>query len=446
MSTATVDNIVEHRKFVCANADANNNKFWEYTLFDDDTVIIAYGRVGSTRNEEPRKHMSRAELDRKVAGKVNGRSGKEPYKELKVIAGATGPSGPATKIENVREAAVRDIAGTDKVLADLVDRLAVANKHELNVASGGKLDIDLTTGIISSALGVVSKDTIVEARKLLKNLQPLVKKADFEDTRFKHDLSEYLMLVPQKVDHRGWHRTFLPDTKAVGKQSELLDQLETSVDLATQRLEDARKAAATNGDAKPSKAFHVELTVIEESHPDFKRITKFFHEGKNDMHTSKRLRPIRVYGVHIPTMRSAFDIDGAKLDNNWELWHGTRTFNVLSIMKSGLIIPKSGGTYQVTGRMFGDGLYFSDQSTKSLNYSYGYWDGGSKDSNCFMFLAKVAMGKHYVPGGGYGLRTIPAGYDSCYAKAGHGGVRNNEMIVYRTSQADLRYLVEFSER
>ena len=32
-----------------------------------------------------------------------------------------------------------------------------------------------------------------------------------------------------------------------------------------------------------------------------------------------------------------------------------------------------------TGRMFGNGVYFSDQSTKALNYAYGYWGGGDRD-------------------------------------------------------------------
>ena len=112
-------------------------------------------------------------------------------------------------------------------------------------------------------------------------------------------------------------------------------------------------------------------------------------------------------------------------------------------MKSGLIIPKSSGSIQITGRMFGDGLYFSDQATKSLNYSYGYWDGGSKDDNCFMFLADVAMGKIHTPSGP--TSSLPKkGYDSTFAEAGKSGVMNNEMIVYRTSQANLRYLIEFA--
>ena len=95
--------------------------------------------------------------------------------------------------------------------------------------------------------------------------------------------------------------------------------------------------------------------------------------------------------------------------------------------------------------MFGDGLYFSDQATKSLNYSYGYWDGGAKDDHCFMFLADVAMGKTYTPTRTWG--NLPhAGHDSTFAKAGVSGVANNEMIVYRTGQANLRYLIEFGPK
>ena len=158
------------------------------------------------------------------------------------------------------------------------------------------------------------------------------------------------------------------------------------------------------------------------------------------MHTSYNLRVKNVYSVTIGNMKNAWDNDGAQMSNIKELWHGTRAANLLSILKGGLIIPKSSAGH-VTGRLFGDGLYFSDQSTKSLNYSQGYWSG-SRDNHCFMFLANVAMGKEYIPNG-HGGPWPRKGYDSTYAIGGKSGVMNNEMIVYRTSQCNLKYLVEF---
>jgi poly [ADP-ribose] polymerase len=140
-------------------------------------------------------------------------------------------------------------------------------------------------------------------------------------------------------------------------------------------------------------------------------------------------------------MQEGWKKSGQKVGNVVELWHGTKASNLLSILKCGLIIPPSNASF-CTGRMFGNGIYFSDQSTKSLNYAYGYWSGRT-DNNCFMFLADVAMGKHYVPKSA-GEHLPKPGYDSTYAKAGVSGVINNEMIVYKTYQVNLRFLVEFA--
>jgi poly [ADP-ribose] polymerase len=444
--------VVEHKKYVCTDALNNNNKFWEYFLHDDGSVVVKYGRVGKTCTVDPPKQMSRVELDRKIREKTAGRgkegtpSYKPPYREIAVVADAVSlPTGPTLANVVVAEAAKSQLLSkTDPTLVKLVERLVASNKHELHKASGGQMDIDLKTGIISTPIGVVTKDSVARARDILtKDLAPLVQSSDFDSKKFIQGVNDYLMLVPQQVGHaRGWHRYFIPDLKAMQRQSTLLDQLEASADLAA-----ARVAAAATGQKDASistvpNLFTAKIKILEDK-DIIARITKLFNEHKNDSHESARLRPIAFYEIELPEAKAAYERDGAKLDNQWLLWHGTRMFNVLSILKSGLIIPKSGGSYQITGRMFGDGIYFSDQSTKSLNYSYGFWDGNKRDNNCFMFMADVAMGKYHVPGGGYGMRQIPAGYDSCFAKAGTGGVRNNEMIVYRTSQANLRYLVEF---
>ena len=92
--------------------------------------------------------------------------------------------------------------------------------------------------------------------------------------------------------------------------------------------------------------------------------------------------------------------------------------------------------------MFADGIYFSDQSSKSLNYAMGYWDSGAKATNCFMFLNKVAMGNYQVPA--RSTSKFPdRGYDSYYAQPGKSGILNNEMIVFRSTQINPEYLVEF---
>ena len=83
----------------------------------------------------------------------------------------------------------------------------------------------------------------------------------------------------------------------------------------------------------------------------------------------------------------------------------------------------------------------SDQSTKSLNYSIGYWGNSRVQGNVFMFHCEAAMGKEYIPT--YGMQKIPQGYDSFFAKPGQSGIMNNEMIVPSLNQFALRYLCEF---
>ena len=64
---------------------------------------------------------------------------------------------------NVINTAVRDIAGQNNILIDLVSLLAEANRHELNIASGGQMQIN-TSGLVTTPLGVVKQENIDEAR------------------------------------------------------------------------------------------------------------------------------------------------------------------------------------------------------------------------------------------------------------------------------------------
>lgn len=436
-------NIVTTKMLIYTEAMNNNNKFYEAKLFDDGSCRFRWGRVedgddGTCGQTKTFPGLGSHGFEAKLAEKR-----KKGYREMSVV-GEVG-AGKAEEIskEQLKEVVKNELAGQDPILKALVEQLAEANRHQLMAATGGSLNLDLSTGIVTTALGVVvSQDSIDQARKLLNQMPKFVQKQDFDNAQFVNAINEYLMLVPQKVGReRGWHRDFFAHQSALVQQNTLLDQLSASVDLVEQRVEAAKKAKIDGASAKKENVFNVKLRLVSDK-KIIKEIEKFFHEGVNTAHVSRHLRPVQIYEVEIDHMAQAFKEDGENVGNIQRLWHGTRAFNVLSILKSGLIIPKNVGTFQITGRMFGDGLYFSDQATKSLNYSYGYWDGGSRDNECFMFLADVAMGKEHTPSGPSSSLPVK-GSDSTFAKAGKSGVQNNEMIVYRTGQANLRYLVKF---
>ena len=185
-----------------------------------------------------------------------------------------------------------------------------------------------------------------------------------------------------------------------------------------------------------------------------KEVEQFFNKTKKSSHESSKLKLKHVYEI-ITSDEQYNNYEKIKntKGNEYRYWHGTRKFNILSILKNGLVIPKSNANH-VTGRMFGNGVYFSDQSTKSLNYSYGYWDGKSRDHNCYMFIADVIMGKQYNSANlKSNITKYPVkGYDSVFAEGNrinitHNGhkykLSNNEMIVYNLNQIKLKYLCEF---
>lgn len=443
---------IEKKMFVCTDAGNNNNKFWSYE-YDTDTQVctVKYGRVGKSAQTES-KTMSRRELDNKIKSKtrIRGKEGtpgyKPAYKEVTILADAktSTPSLSANAHkEIIKEAAHQQLASGNPELIHLIEHLVKANRHELYVASGGKLNVDLRTGIVSTPVGVITKDTISEARIILDELAPFVKQRDIDSKGFIERLNNYLMCIPQEVGHsRGWHKDFFTNRNTLASQSSLLDQLEASADLAVARMKAAEKSSVQTTIATTPDLFNADLKVITDSSM-ISKITRMYFDSMNARHPSRNLKPVKFYEVTLHEMQKNFDRDGAKINDVRLLWHGTRKFNVLSILKSGFLLPKSLSTMQTTGAMYGNGLYFTDQSTKALNYSYGgVWDSGPRDNNCFMFLADVAMGKYYVPSGGW--QNYPkSGYDSTWAKAGQSGVMNNEMIVYRVSQSNIRYLIEF---
>jgi poly [ADP-ribose] polymerase len=261
-------------------------------------------------------------------------------------------------------------------------------------------------------------------------MTPFVNKRDWskEYTRI---VENYLMLVPQKVKNMRLIENVFPDVVTLDKQNGILDSLEASLDsLINVPVSDP------NAPKPQNDVFSIDMSLLEDSSA-FDRINKKFKSTLHHGHTCSHLKLDKVYEIEISNMKSRFDQYGRAIGNIKELWHGTRVANVLSILHKGLIMPK-----QNYNLLFGTGIYFSDQSTKSLNYSHGFWDGGAKDNECFMFLSSVSMGKEYVPL--HKDNDMPKkGYDSTYAIGGKSGVINNEMVIYNLNQCNLTYLCKF---
>lgn len=417
-----------YEMLVMTNAEGNNNKFYEMKMEDNDEVIIRYGRVGANGATES-KGFGEDIFEKVKASKV-----KKGYKPVDVVVNEGGRP-TSSSGGSLAEIAKRDVAGGDARLSALLDRLAQINRFQLLAASGGQIDI--VDGEVKTALGVlISLDAIGKAKADLQELATYVNANDFSSS-YVNLLQEYLTKIPQKVSHkRGWDQTFFTEHTTLTSQYDLLDQLENSV-------KNSKPVEVTDEQEEIARVFGYSLEVVEDG-ADFEKLRKFYNATLQRMHVSSSKKLVRVYRMQNDDKSKLYEATKARLGNEQMLWHGTRACNVLSILKGGLIIPPTtGGNFTIAGRMFGNGVYFSDQSSKSLNYSVGYWgsDGVDKGNSVFMLNASVAMGKSYTPD--RPIQNRPSGYDSIYAVGGKSGVMNNEMIVPDLNQFRLDFLCEF---
>ena len=433
-----MSNLSLEKTFICVDGiDKNSNKFWKIRVYQDGTLETEYGRVGdngstttkSFGDEDSALYEAEKMMNKKKKGKKKNGRRESVYKEVEIVGQVDKASASAGR--SIGKRVYESIADGDKTVMSLIELLDKQNIH--NITSGTSLTYDVDTGLFSTPLGVVGQNNIDQARDVLAKMKPHVERGVISKDSDKL-AEEFMMLIPQNIGRmRPRLENVCPTLSKLNELNSILDSLQASLDVIMTQDDDDK--------ADNSVDFGVKLIIMDKKR-ETNRLNKFFNETRNSKHTSYGMKMRKIYSITHNDMEMNFENHGKKLGNIMELWHGTRVGNVLSILAKGMVIPPSSASY-CTGRMYGNGVYFSDQSTKSLNYAQGYWSG-TREQHCFMFLFEVAMGKMFTPADRYSRGNLPRpGYDSTFAKAGTSGVLNNEMIIYNVSQCKPKYLIEF---
>lgn len=459
--------IVKEKMLIQVNATNNNNKFYHVTLSDTGQVAKRYGRVG-TDGVTNYENTGESGFNKVVAGKV-----RKGYKETNVVSVSEEVS--VSSNENLSDIAKKVLLGdngTNSVLEELVDTLVRLNNHDILETSGGLIKVN-SSGLITTPLGLIDKQSIAAAKNILSSLE----RTPVNNTQYLPLLEEYLSLIPQKVgSKRGWYETFFNNENTFASQADFLKQLGESLALREERRKAAIAAeqeASANGDkdaadaleAKYAKLFKLKIDLLEDA-KEFKRLETIFEKGKSSYHPGSHLKLKRVFVLNDEEGAERYEVAKKKIGNPNTLWHGTRAGNILSILRMGLYSPPlTGSSIQIQGRLFGPGVYLSPAvldkidskealkkivkggSSKSLNYSLGgVWDRGPREERSFMFLTESVLGRSYNPKT-YGLTNnsihSTGQYDSIYAKASDTGLRNDEVIVWNAEHISMRYLCEF---
>lgn len=415
----------------------NSNKVWIGIAYSDGAFETRFGRVRdeanlvSSRKNFPTQYAAENELERKRREKL-----RKGYKDTVVLDNTVHTTFVKNKKDNLSQIAADEIEGSsDKVTSELIKYLADVNIHHITHSTSIKYNAK--SGSFSTPLGVLTPAAISDARDLLSELRRLDALQRKQKQKRAATVRDYFQLVPKDFGAKiPPAETLIATEEQFQEEAAILDALESAI-------------SDDGTDAGKRKLFECRLVKVphytDEGRDLFGRVRDLYFKTRNTKHhpLAASLQMTRLYEVEIGEMKRSFDAAAADLGNvRDDLWHGTRASNLLSILKHGLVIPPSNAAH-CTGRMFGNGIYTSLQSTKALNYATDFWNrSGTGNQRTFMFLCDVALGKVHKPrtiGGGYPAR----GTQTTWVEPGRSGVLNHECIVYDTAQINLRYLAEF---
>ncbi|VDP70269.1 unnamed protein product [Echinostoma caproni] len=104
------------------------------------------------------------------------------------------------------------------------------------------------------------------------------------------------------------------------------------------------------------------------------------------------------------------------------------------------------------GGMFGAGIYFAENSSKSNQYVYGIGGGAGcpthKSRSCYVcprqiLLCRVALGRSFIQFNAMKVAHAPPGHHSIVGRPSAGGLNFAEYVVYRGEQAYPEYLITY---
>jgi len=440
-----------------ANVETNHNKYYclELQKHSDGRyrIFTHYGRLGISNVYEIREEadgrpvydisVAEAEFEKihqkklkgKTVKKEDGTREREAYVDVDTVAPTVGSENIRGKAEVKKKVTVKaaiDTSTFDPIVSKLLDQLVAENVHNITTQTS----IKYTANGFATELGPVTSGHVDKARAVLDDLNKMMGKkgeVDAANRDVQRLNSLFFSYIPKPFSRKITEEDMILDAKELELEYDILDQLATGVQMG---------AAMQGSTAQRMNALGTEIEVLKDK-KERERIKKYITGSKAGNHRGSNVwgyEPRQIYKIKIPDERHRYDKTLKKFGNVQEVFHGSANANLLSILKGGLIIPPSSAGH-VTGRMFGDGVYGANNSTKSLNYSIGYWGGRrSGHGNAFLFLADFAMGKTYNAHSAV-YNGAPRGYDSIWAKKGR-SLYNDELIVYSLQQCTLKYLVE----
>lgn len=459
----------------------NNNKFYNLEVVKSSDgkfyLYTVYGRVGASGAKEYRACSDSYQAEREAESIIKSKN-KKGYVEVKLAKADIGSAQGQAKVD-----ATVSVEQLKKAGVKIQEEPAAASKLHPEVQDLVRTWFGVTQEFVElnldtkkCPLGQLGLDQIDKAKQILDEARNIVamKKPDIQELN--KLTSAYYSNIPHVLPHRiNADMLRFDDNPKIDKA---LDILDVFADAKNVQAVISKKSAVDSQYA----TLKAELEWIDPQDPTWKWIDKMVHDtrahnhsglGKLKVHKIFRVRrnsedknfienaqriakecgkfdPSETYARLVkerPDVPKALE-EIYKRANVGPGWHGTRRANMIGITTKGLLIRPSGVAH--AGSMYGDGIYWATNSTKSINYCDvrgSYWAQGN-NKTAYLFLGDVAYGNyHYANGSHFYTKKGISPAHSVFARAGRSGVVNDELITYNPTgpeqQHALRYIIEF---
>lgn len=448
---------IKFEVLACGNISSNNNKFYCIELQKDKKfglyrLFTHYGRIGKTNVYEVRDSIVgggeftdsnlsvlEAEYEKILKKKKRVSKGKSTYETVDTQE-------PSVGSENIRNKKSASSTGSTISKGDLSilslfsspdTKSMVRSVWEENIHNITNMTtMTVSSSGISTPLGALTIPHVDKAMNVLSEIKNQYSHIPYNTGELEYFNQKYFSMIPHPFGSKIPKDALIDDDNKFMTEFDLLEQMKAAIQVSDD-----------NDDDNVAPEIPFDIDIVDHNSELFEYIEKRYVDSRASCHG------------HLSgwSVKNLFALDHHSMTDNYvgykpehkgveyDLFHGSRACNILSIMMNGLMVPpKTAG--HVTGRMFGDGIYGASASTKALNYATGYWAGGARNKHrqAYMFVVRFAMGKIYYPTGTL-YNGPPGGYDSVWAKKEETSLANDEFIVYDTSQAKITHLLQLEE-
>lgn len=392
---------------------ANNNKY--YNLFPENKEFrVEYGRIDATKTIT-RYPINKWESQIKNKLKKGYVDVTDLKQDLVEDISSTNPDSPYKEIEN-------------KAIKAIVDKLQSLAKDTIN------RNYTVKASAVTSDMINAAQTTINE----LANNNSSVE--EFNDI-----LLKLFMIIPRRMGNVADYLASSKDDfgKIISKEQDLLDVMRGQVYIKP-------TVEASSPVDKKDKTILEEFGLVfeEVNRNDVALIKTLMNESASKFRNAWKVTNLQT--------QERFDkfIKDNNITDTKLLFHGSRSENFWSIIKTGLVLRPTNAV--ITGKMFGFGCYYAPKCAKSIGYtslSGSYWAKGGNNI-AYMALFDVAYGTPYnvyeFNSKYYDLtydklQAFQSGANCLHAHADKGMLRNDEIVVYKEDQMTIKYLIEIGD-